>query len=87
MLVIQKCNSKQQRKNTINRARRGTRHEETNKTEKKSEKEMKKCRSQLLMKEERRTEQRKSENRKEPSLQLKKTHFQNRQYLWWPDVL
>jgi hypothetical protein len=40
--MIQKCNSKQQRKNTINRARRGTRHEETSKTERNSEKEMKK---------------------------------------------
>jgi len=34
-----------------------------------SEKEMKKCKSQLLMKEERKTEQGKNENRKEPFLQ------------------
>jgi hypothetical protein len=42
LLVIQKCNSKQQCKNTTNRARRGKRREETSKTERKSEKEMKK---------------------------------------------
>ena len=56
LLMIQKCNSKQQGKNTINRARRGTRHDETSKRERKDEKEMKKCRSELLVKEERRRE-------------------------------
>jgi hypothetical protein len=67
--MIQKCNSKQQCKNTINRARRDTRHEEASKTERTREEEMKKCGSQLLKKEERRREQRKNENRKEPFLQ------------------
>jgi len=56
--MMQNCNSKQQCKNTINGAQRGTGHEETSKRERKSEKEMKKCRNELLMKDERRREQR-----------------------------